>query len=85
LRGIALNNLKSYETAGLLSDPLVTLHPLADPVVPYCQEPLYAAKVQAQGSSSQLAQIPTLAYGHCSVNAAQAKTALLVMLVKAGR
>lgn len=80
----ALNNLKSYDTTGQLSRPLVTLHTLADPVVPYWQEPLYATKVQAQGSSSQLAQIPAPAYGHCNVTAAEAEAALLVMLVKAG-
>jgi len=68
-----------------LKDPLVTLHTLADPVVPYWQEPLYATKVQAQGSSPQLAQIPAPAYGHCNVTAAEAEAALLVMLVKAGR
>lgn len=80
----ALNNLNSYETTGLLSDPLVTLHTLADPVVPYWQEPLYVAKVQAQGRSSKLTEIPALAYGHCNVNSTQAKAALLALLIAAG-
>ena len=42
--GLAQAVAKYYETTGSLKDPLVTLHTLADPVVPYWQEPLYAAK-----------------------------------------
>jgi hypothetical protein len=84
--GTALSNIAtSYETTGLLYDPLVTLHTLADPIVPFWQEPLYAAKVRSQGSISELVEIPALAYGHCNVNAAQAKTALSVLLLKAGQ
>jgi len=81
----ALSNMANYETTGLLSDPLVTLHTLADPIVPFWQEPLYAAKVRAQGRLSKLTEIPALAYGHCNVTAAQAEAALLVLLVDAGR
>jgi hypothetical protein len=81
----ALSNLTSYETTGLLHDPLVTLHTLADPIVPFWQEPLYAEKVLAQGSLSELAEIPALAYGHCNVTAAEAQTALSLLLLEAGR
>ena len=34
----ALTKLPAYETDGLLSNPLVTLHTLADPIVPFWQE-----------------------------------------------
>jgi hypothetical protein len=84
--GTALNNIATlYETTGLLHDPLVTLHTLADPIVPFWQEPLYAAKVLSQHSIAELVEVPAFAYGHCNVNGAQAETALSVLLLKAAR
>jgi hypothetical protein len=74
-------NLAPFETTGKLHDPLVTLHTLADPLVPFVQETLYAAKVQ---NPAQLTEIPAFAYGHCNVTAAQAGEALLLMVLKAG-
>jgi hypothetical protein len=80
--GTALTNIASYyETTGLLHKPLVTLHTLADPIVPFWQEPDYAAKVLAKGSILKLVEIPAVAYGHCNVNASQAETALSLLLV----
>jgi len=79
-----ITNVPTYETTGILHDPLVTLHTTADPVVPYWQETLYGAKVQSTGSSSELVQIPALAFGHCNVTGPEAEAALLVMLLKAG-
>ena len=75
--------LQNYQTSGLLQDPLVTLHTLADPIVNYQQETLYADKVQARGDSSQLTRIPALSYGHCNVSVADSKAALLILLLKA--
>jgi hypothetical protein len=84
--GTALSNIATfYETTGMLHDPLVTLHTLADPIVPFWQEPLYAAKVLSRGGNSELVEIPALAYGHCNVTATQAETALSIMLLKAGQ
>lgn len=80
----ALSNIQNYETTGLLHDPLVTLHTVADPVVPFWHEELYAAKVRSTGSSSELAQIPALRFGHCNVTGTEAKAALLILLLKAG-
>jgi hypothetical protein len=82
--GTAPVEIPNYDTTGLLKDPLVTLHTLFDPIVPYWQEPLYAAKVQAQHSSSELSEIPVLSYGHCNVSATDAEAALAVLLLKAG-
>lgn len=79
----ALTQIPNYDTSGLLKVPLVTLHTLADPIVPYWQEPLYAAKVQAEHSSSELSEIPAIAYGHCNVSAGDAEAALAIMLLKA--
>jgi len=80
----AMGNVVNYETTGILHDPLVTLHTTADPVVPYWQETLYATKVQGTGSSSELVEIPAIAFGHCNVTGTEAEAALLVMLLKAG-
>jgi hypothetical protein len=79
-----LANVPKYETTGRLHDPLVTLHTTADPVVPFWQETLYNTKVQSTGSSSELVQIPAIAFGHCNVTAGEAEAALLTMLLKAG-
>ena len=80
----AIISLGSYETSGRLHDPLVTLHTTADPIVPFWQETLYRAKVLSQKSSRELLQIPVLRYGHCNVNATEAASALLLMILKAG-
>lgn len=81
----AVSSLQAYETSGLLHDPLVTLHTLADPVVPFWHETLYNAKAQSTGSSRELVQIPALRYGHCNVSATEAKAAVLTLLLKAGQ
>jgi hypothetical protein len=60
----------------------VTLHTLADPVVPFWQEPVYRAKVQSRHSLSDLNQIPVFAFGHCNVSASDAESALTLLLLK---
>jgi hypothetical protein len=64
---------------------LVTLHTLADPVIPFWQEPLYAVKAFTTGSAAKLAEIPALAFGHCNVTATQAEAALSLLLIEAGK
>jgi hypothetical protein len=80
----ALVEMARYETDGFLSNPLVTLHTLADPQVPFWHETLYRAKVASRNSLADLNQIPVLAYGHCNVSAADAQLALALMLLKSG-
>ena len=80
----ALSSLHAYETSGLLHDPLVTLHTIYDPVVPFWHEALYSDKALTTHSSLELVQIPALRFGHCNVNGAEAEAALLVLLLKAG-
>ncbi len=79
----AVANLHSYETSGLLHDPLVALHTLADPVVPFWHEALYGVKAIHTGSLGELVEIPVLRYGHCNVNAAEATAAMQALLLKA--
>lgn len=82
--GTAPIEVPNYETTGLLGVPVVTLHTLADPIVPYWQESLYAAKVLTEHSSAELSRIPVASYGHCNVSAADAEAALALLLLKAG-
>jgi hypothetical protein len=77
----ALAEIKAhYQTSGVLSSPLVTLHTTGDPVVPYWHVPLYALKTFAAGSASKHTHIPILRYGHCNFKASEvlAGFALLV-------
>jgi len=77
-------HLADYETDGLLSDPLVTLHTIFDPQVPFWQEPLYREKVESRNKLSDLNQVPVFAFGHCNVSATDAETALGLLFLKTG-
>jgi len=68
---VALQTLGPYQTSGKVTKPLVTLHTTGDEQVPFWHELLYHAKVAAMGSSAQVTQIPTNAYGHCNFTPAQ--------------
>ena len=80
----AAAQIPNYDTTGLLHDPLVTLHTIFDPTVPFQQEVFYATKAQSTGSASELAEIPVLRYGHCNITSGDAKAALVVLLLKSG-
>ena len=54
-----------YQTTGNLEKPLVTLHNLSDPAVPYRHERIYKQLVAQQGKSENLTVWPVLGYGHC--------------------
>jgi pimeloyl-ACP methyl ester carboxylesterase len=81
----ALSQMKAkFDTDGKLSVPVVTIHNLFDPVVPYIQEALYAAKVQQAGASAFLTQIPgqQLASpgGHCVFTLAEVQGAFALLV-----
>jgi pimeloyl-ACP methyl ester carboxylesterase len=71
----ALAGVDEFETTGKLQVPVVTLHTTGDPIVPYEQQALYAAKVSATGSSSRITQIEVDRYGHCSFEAGEVLSA----------
>ena len=52
----------NYLTSGQISRPLVTLHTIADPVVPYWHSPLYASKVN---NPTLYDHFQATRYGHC--------------------
>jgi pimeloyl-ACP methyl ester carboxylesterase len=69
-----------YDTTGKLTRPLVTLHNLSDPAVPYSHEELYKQKVAAAGYLSNLTSFPALGYGHCNFQPWQLLGAFYVLL-----
>ena len=80
----ALSHLRAkYQTDGGLRVPVVTLHNLFDPVVPYWHEALYAAKVQQAGASGLLTQVPGAAlaspFGHCNFTPAEVGSAFALL------
>jgi pimeloyl-ACP methyl ester carboxylesterase len=69
-----------YTTKGRLTAPLVTIHTIGDPAIPYWQEPVYRAKVVATGSGSFHLNIPIARDGHCNVKAPEILAAFLAMV-----
>lgn len=63
----ALNAMRDYTTTGRLQRPLVTLHTLQDPVVPYWHEPIYTQKnLQSESFLTRRVNLPINRYGHCN-------------------
>lgn len=71
-----------YETNGNLLGPVVTLHTMGDPIIPWWHEPLYGFKVVAQGEMSKRSAIPVRAYGHCNFTTSDVLLAFAVMVLK---
>ncbi len=61
----ALTSLNAYETTGYLLRPLITLHTIGDPIVPYWQATRYEAKVAAAGRGVFHEAMTVDSYGHC--------------------
>jgi pimeloyl-ACP methyl ester carboxylesterase len=73
----------SYEPTGELLIPLVTVHNLLDPAVPFEHETIYADRVD---NEDLFAAIPVPGYGHCSFEPPQILGAfdILVCLANGG-
>jgi hypothetical protein len=77
----ALANLDAYQTTGVLTKRLVTLHNLLDPVVPYWHETVYLGKVGAKGYATNLIQRTAVnPYGHCNFTTGELLAAFGAML-----
>ena len=70
----------SYQTTGRLETPLVTMHTIGDPVVPYWHEPLYTLKALPSGLLHT--NLPVARYGHCAFKAEEALVALGLLVLK---
>ncbi len=73
-----------YEPTGHVNAPLVTLHNLHDPAVPYRHELIYAYRVLAAGTWEDVTLLPALGYGHCAFSGEQVLGAFGLLLQKAG-
>jgi hypothetical protein len=73
-----------YDPTGNLHDPLVTLHNLLDPLVPFQQEIDYKALVAKKKKSSLLTVLPVPSYGHCDFTAQEVLEAFSMMIQQAG-
>ncbi len=75
-----------YVPTGDLKVPVVTLHNVRDPAVPYSHEARFAAIVAAAGKSAFLEQIDAFApFGHVVVTPGEVVRAFILMEQKAGR
>jgi hypothetical protein len=72
-----------YDTTGVLTRPLVTLHTRYDQQVPIWHESLYGLKVLASGSLGLFLPITVERYGHCNFNAAEALVSFVLLVWKA--
>jgi pimeloyl-ACP methyl ester carboxylesterase len=68
-----------YQTSGKLKVPLVTMHTLGDPIVPYWHEPLYTAKTVFAGTALKHLNIPINRYGHCTFTAEEALAGFAIL------
>lgn len=71
-----------YQTTGVLPVPVVTMHNLADPTVPFAQETLYLQKIRASGSTARHALLPINRYGHCNFSTTEMMAAFAILLSK---
>jgi pimeloyl-ACP methyl ester carboxylesterase len=70
-----------YQTTGNLGGPLITLHTLQDPIVPYWHEPFYRYKIEVAGAQGLHKNIPILPrYGHCNFSAPQVLVAFMLLV-----
>ena len=65
----------NYAPDGYINLPVITLHTLRDPAIPYTHETAYASAVAAAGRSEWLVQRPINRWGHCAFTADEVKTA----------
>lgn len=56
----------NYETSGVLTKPLVTMHTTGDPIVPIWHQALYTTKVLGNNPLSPYYPITITRYGHCA-------------------
>jgi pimeloyl-ACP methyl ester carboxylesterase len=71
-----------FETSGVLTVPIITLHTTGDPIVPFEQEALYGAKVQQAGAAGLLSQSQADRYGHCAFESAEVFGAFSSLIAK---
>jgi pimeloyl-ACP methyl ester carboxylesterase len=76
--------LARFATTGALGVPLVNLHTTGDPIVPFRQSQLYAAKAASAGFASRFTQIDVDRFGHCTFQAPELLSAFSQLWEKIG-
>ncbi len=80
----ALNEIGSnYTTNGYIRAPLVGLHTLNDPIIPYWHELIYRVKTLKAGTALRFVNVAVRRYGHCNFKASEAIFAFVVMVFRA--
>jgi pimeloyl-ACP methyl ester carboxylesterase len=80
---LARASLGQYDATGDLPGPVVTLHTIGDPEVPFFHEALYRDKVEAAGRLDRLQQRSVERAGHCTFTAAELIAAFNVLAAPA--
>lgn len=76
---------QGYETTGVLSRPLVTIHTTGDEIVPYWHAQRYGLRTLLSGAVlKRHINLRVERYGHCNFKAAEALAAFGTMLLMAG-
>lgn len=77
----AINNLKAmFDTYGAPREPLITMHTVGDPIVPFWHERLYRKKVNVNGSPGLYHNIPVMRYGHCNFTTEEVLTGFALLI-----
>ncbi len=71
-----------YQTTGRLEVPIVSLHTVADPVVPFWHQPWYRYKVWLAGASRFYSAFPIFRYGHCAFQPEEVLAAFALLVLK---
>jgi len=74
---------RNYSTSGYIKAPLVGLHTLGDPIVPFWHELIYRFKTLQAGTAWRFVNIPVNRYGHCNFKASEAIFGFVVMVFRA--
>jgi hypothetical protein len=70
---------EEFETSGQLARPLVTLHTVGDPRVPFSQNERYTLKVLGTGDLDNYTSIPSLNFGHCTFDEEEVLAAFAIL------
>jgi pimeloyl-ACP methyl ester carboxylesterase len=81
----ALAAIGRFSTTGNLMIPLVNLHTTGDPIVPFSQASLYAAKVGQSGQSARFTPVDVERHGHCTFQATELMNAFATLWQKVGQ
>ncbi len=78
---------RNYAPSGHITFPMISLHTLRDPAIPFSHETAFASLVAAAGRSHWLVQRPINRWGHCAFTPSELTTAFgdLVGWVQTGQ